>query len=202
MLAFKYILIILSIGIFTIAGGIVGYDVYSAMQLNWLLARKRKELQPGTEALSRLGELLPFGPVRWKQSLPLALAGLAPLLSALNIIVVPGGLAGIRVSQFSGVRPGTLNPGVQLITPLVDKVVLYDTREPVFTTAANDASKTKSELLIVQAREGLSLVLAVTARYRIDHTKLSSIHQNLLQPIDEKEVRIAELEGDAQKLVM
>ena len=188
MLALKYILMILSLGIFTTAAGIVGYDVYSAMQLNWLLARKRKEPQPGTEALSTLGESLPFGSVRWKQSLPLALAGLVPLLLALSIIVVPDGSGGIRVSQFSGVRPGTLYPGVHLITPLVDNVVLYDTRERVFTTAANDASKTKSELLIVQAREGLSIGLAVTVRYRIDPTKLSSIHQNLPQPIDEQVV--------------
>jgi regulator of protease activity HflC (stomatin/prohibitin superfamily) len=188
MLSLKYILILLSLGIFTSAAGIVGYDVFRAIQLNWLLGRKRKEQQPGTESLSTLGESLPFGPVRWRQSLPLVLVGLVPLLVALSIIVVPDGSAGIRVSQFSGVRPGTLYPGVHLVTPLVDNIVAYDTRERVFTTAANDGSKSKSEVLIVQAREGLSIGLAVTVRYRLDPTKLSGIHQNLPQPVDEQVV--------------
>ena len=188
MLALKFILILLSLGIFTSAAGIVGYDVFRAMQLNWLLERKREEQQLGTESLSTPGESLPFGPVRWRQALRLALAGLVPLLAALSISFVPDGSAGIRISQFSGVRPGTLYPGVHLVTPLVDNVVLYDTRERVFTTAANDSSKTKSEVLIVQAREGLSIGLAVTVRYRLDPTKLSSIHQNLPQPVDEQVV--------------
>ena len=78
----------------------------------------------------------PFGPVRWTLAQKLALAGILPVLLALSITVVPDGFAGIRVSQLSGVRPGTLYPGVHLLTPLVDNVVLYDTREQVYTTAA------------------------------------------------------------------
>ena len=193
MLALKYLLMILSLGIFATAAGIVAYDVYQAMQLNWLLSRKREEEQ-GAEVLSPLGPGTrhPFGPIRWKLGYQLALIGLVPLLLALSITVVPDGSAGIRISQFSGVRPGTLYPGVHLITPLVDSVVLYDTREQVFTTAANDAakpgSKTASEVLVVQAREGLNIGLAVTVRYRLDPSKLSSIHQNLPQPVDEQVV--------------
>ena len=121
MLALKYLLMILSLGIFATAAGIVAYDVYQAMQLNWLLSRKRAEEQ-GAEVLSPLGPGTrhPFGPVRWRLGYQLALIGLVPLLLALSITVVPDGSAGIRISQFSGVRPGTLYPGVHLLTPLVD----------------------------------------------------------------------------------
>ncbi len=49
---------------------------------------------------------------------------------------MPDGFAGVRVSQIWGARPGTLYPGVHLLTPLVDSVELYDTREQVYTTAA------------------------------------------------------------------
>jgi regulator of protease activity HflC (stomatin/prohibitin superfamily) len=193
MLALKYLLMILSLGIFVTAAGIVAYDVYQATQLSWLLSRKRKE--EGEAAVLPplgMGTRRPFGPVRWKLGYQLALIGLVPLLLALSITVIPDGAAGIRVSQFSGVRPGTLYPGVHLIAPLVDSVVLYDTREQVFTTAANDiakqGSKIASEVLVVQAREGLNIGLAVTVRYRLDPSKLSSIHQNLPQPVDEQVV--------------
>jgi len=187
MLALKYLLVVLSLGTFTTAAGIVIYDVYTAMQLNWLLERKREE-EPGFAGTSPLGGPHPFGPVRWRQALSLASAGLVSLLLTFSISVVPDGSAGIRISQFSGVRPATLYPGVHLVTPLVDEVVLYDTRERVFTTAAIDGSKNKSEVLIVQAREGLNIGLAVTVRYRLDPSKLSSIHQNLPQPVDEQVV--------------
>jgi regulator of protease activity HflC (stomatin/prohibitin superfamily) len=191
MLALKYLLMLLSLGIFATAAGIVAYDVYRAMQLNWLLARKEEE-EAGPQALPKLGTCRPLGPVRWKLGYQLALIGLLPLLLALSITVVPDGSAAIRVSQFSGVRPGTLYPGVHFITPLVDNVILYDTRERVYTTAASEAaktvSKTASEVLVVQAREGLNIGLAVTVRYRLDPSKLSSIHQNLPQPVDEQVV--------------
>jgi regulator of protease activity HflC (stomatin/prohibitin superfamily) len=191
MLALKYLLVILSLGIFATAAGIVVYDVYQAMQLNWLLSQ---EEELGTQVLSSLEGRMrrPFGPVRLKPGCQLVLLGLLPLLLALSISVVPDGSAAIRVSQFSGVRPGTLYPGVHFITPLVDNVILYDTRERVYTTAANEAaknaSKTASEVLVVQAREGLNIGLAVTVRYRLDPSKLSSIHQNLPQPVDEQVV--------------
>ncbi len=187
MLALKFVLVMLSLGAFIAAVGIMVYDVYNAMQLDWLLARRREE-QPAMDGLSSAEERRPFGPVRWKQALPLGIAGVVPPLLTLSILVVPDGSAGIRVSQFSGVRPDTLYPGVPWVIPLVDNVVLYHRRERVFTTAANDGSKNKSEVLIVQAREGLNIGLAVTVRYRIDPSKLSSIHQNLPQPVDEQVV--------------
>ena len=52
------------------------------------------------------------------------------MLLSLSIGVVPDGSAGIRVSQLFGARPATLYPGVHLLTPLVDTLVLYDTCEP------------------------------------------------------------------------
>jgi len=53
-----------------------------------------------------------------------AARGLAvlPLLISESIAVVPDGSAGVRLSQIWGVRPGTLYPGVHLVTPLIDSV--------------------------------------------------------------------------------
>jgi hypothetical protein len=168
MLALKYLLVMLSLGIFATAAGIVSYDVYAALQLNWLLAGKKEEHHPGREWQSSLAGRRPFGSARWKQAALIGLASPAPFPLALSIFVLPDGSAGIRVSELSGVRPDTSDPVLHFLKPLVDGVAFYDTREQVFTTAANGGSKSKSEVLILQAGEGLSLGRAVAMRYRLD----------------------------------
>jgi regulator of protease activity HflC (stomatin/prohibitin superfamily) len=183
MIALKLLLMILGGGLFGTAAVIVAYDVYAAARLRWLLGQAAGE---GTAAI----EPRPFGPVRWELARNLILLGMVPILLALAIAVVPDGFAGIRVSQLSGVRPATLYPGVHLKTPFIDDIVLYDTREQVYSTVASASATAKpaGEILTVQAREGLSLGLAVTVRYRLDPARLSTIHQNLPQPVSEQVV--------------
>ncbi len=124
---------------------------------------------PGRSALPPLPEW------RWRTSLALALLAWGPILLAFSIVVVPSGMAGIRVSEMSGTVPGTLYPGVHFVTPLVEDVALFDTRDQVFTTGVTEDGKSaaanvsaKSQLLDVQAKEGLTLGLgdhgAVPAR--------------------------------------
>lgn len=102
--------------------------------------------------------------------------------------MIPDGWAGLRISQIWGLRPATLYPGVHLITPLIDRMVLYDLREQVYTTAAGHSQKSENEVLTVQAREGLNIGLAVSVRYRLDPPKLAYIHANLPQPVGEQVV--------------
>ena len=115
----------------------------------------------------------------------LALAAITSLAGK-SLVVVPDGHAGVRVSQISGVRAGTLYPGTHLIFPLTERVVLYDVRDQVFSTAASTAPKEKLEVLNVESREGLSVGLALTVRYRIDPARLAYIQANLPQPIDQE----------------
>jgi len=186
MLALKTLLTLLGIGLFSSAGILVIYDIYMAARLRWLLEQASPE--PGTEAALRKAPR-PFGPVRWRLALQLVAAGIVPVLCSAGIVVVPDGAAGIRVSQISGAHPGTLYPGVHFVTPLVDSIALYDTREQVYTTsAAYVGGKSTAEVLTVQAREGLNLGLAVSVRYRIDPSKLYTIHQSLPPSIGEQVV--------------
>jgi regulator of protease activity HflC (stomatin/prohibitin superfamily) len=210
MLALKYLLVILGIGLFGSSGALVVYDIYLSSQLRRLLGRRRRD--------ETTGELLPekedaetrrpLRPVRWGLAQRLAAAGVLPLLVAYSIAVVPDGFAGVRVSQIWGARPGTLYPGVHLITPLVDSVELYDTREQVYTTAASNAANrptplggalaatassasvgsAQPEVLTVQAREGLNIGLAVSVRYRLDPQRLSYIHANLPRAVGDEVV--------------
>ncbi len=174
MLLLKYLLLAAGIGLFAGAAAIIAYDIYLATQLRRLLAKGAEPVQP-----------LPR-PIRWK--LAGKLAGLAwlPLLLGLSIVVVADGTAGVRVSQLSGVRPGTLYPGVHVVLPLIERVVIYDIRDHVFSTTVAGDPKKKVEVLRVQAREGLSIGLAVAVRYRLDPKRLDAIHANLPQPIDEE----------------
>lgn len=98
------------------------------------------------------------------------------------------------MSQTSGTLAGTLYPGVHFVKPMVEEVTLFDIRDQVFTTGIAEDGKPmaekvspKPQLLDVQAKEGLTLGLAITVRYRLDPRHLDYIQSNLPHPL-EKEI--------------
>ena len=182
MLFVKYLLMSGGIGMILVAAGILSYDLYLELQYRRALA------------LPERGPLPPVPRVRWRTGLAFAFLAWAPMLLALSIVVVPSGTGGVRVSQTQGTLAGTLYPGVHMVTPLVENVVLFDVRDQLFTTGApEDVSKTPAEPttklqpLKVQAKEGLTVGLAITVRYRLDPKRLDFIQGNLPQPV-EKEI--------------
>ncbi len=185
MLALKYLLMLLGVGLFGSAGALVAYDVYLSEKLRRLINRK---VSGNPESQSSIAHAPAQTPVRWRVALQLVAVAVLPILLSLSIVVIPDGAAGVRISQIRGARPGTLYPGVHIVTPLIDNVALYDTREQVYATAASETDKNKGELLTVQAREGLNIGLAVSVRYRLDPRRLDSIHTNLPQPVGEQVV--------------
>src|SRR5262249_36192238 len=103
--------------------------------------------------------------LNWTTAKWALLAAWLPILLAWGIVVVPSGMGGIRVSQTSGTRPGTLYPGVHFIVPLIDSVQLYDIRDQVLTTStAKATADKKADPFTVQQKEGLRMGLAITAR--------------------------------------
>jgi regulator of protease activity HflC (stomatin/prohibitin superfamily) len=182
MLFLKYLLTWGGVGMMLAAAAILIYDLYREMLYRQAVAAAGPNPLPATPRL------------RWRGALGLALLAWGPILIALGIVVVPSGMAGIRISQTKGTLAGTLYPGVHFVTPLAESVALFDTRDQLFTTGSvEDDSKTptgktpKSEPLQVQAREGLPLGLAITVRYRLDPKRLDYIEANLPQPV-EKEI--------------
>ena len=182
MLALKYLLITGGIGMIAVALGILAYDLYREMLY-------RRLLQTPGGAVTAAPVV-----VRWRTSLALGMLAWGPLLLAFSIVVVPSGMAAVRVSQLSGTVPGTLYPGAHFIVPLVESVTMFDIRDQIFTTGGEEdgevAAKNvtaKTQLLDTQAKEGLTLGLAITVRYRLDPKKLDYIHANLPRPV-EKEI--------------
>ena len=178
MLFLKYGMVLAGVGLLIVGAGIMLYDAYFVVDFRRRVARGTAE------------NLLPPGPVRWRRAGKLAVIAVLPLLLSQSIVVVPSGMAGVRVSQISGTRPGTLYPGVHLVKPLVEQVALFDTRDQLFSTAAIEPPKKEGaaapEVLKVQAREGLNLGLAVTVRYRLDARRLDFIQNTLPQPVDKE----------------
>jgi regulator of protease activity HflC (stomatin/prohibitin superfamily) len=179
------------------AAGAVLYDIYLAYELDRLLRRGERAAESAPPSVTPTAAAPPRPRVRrtirWNAAAKLAAIGALAGLAGSSIVVVPDGQAAVRVSQISGVRPGTLYAGTHFIFPLVDRVALYDVRDRVFSTAAAEVRGEKLEVLSVEAREGLSVGLAVTVRYRMDPQRLDYIQANLPQPVDEQVVAPAVL---------
>jgi hypothetical protein len=117
MLFIKYILITAATGLLGAAAAVVIADIYNSV----------RGIQPMD--------------VRWRAATRLALLAWIPLLPALSVVVVPSGMAGVRVSQLSGTLAGTLYPGTHLVMPLVHRVELFNIRDQVFSTNPTEAAK-------------------------------------------------------------
>jgi len=127
--------------------------------------------------------------IPWRRPVALAVVGCLPLLVASGIVVVPSGMGGVRISQMRGTLPGTLYPGMHIVTPLVDSVQLFDLRDHVFTAGLVEQGPKKEPVatsLNVQSLEGLNIGLGVTVRYRLDPNKLASVQAHLPQPPDKE----------------
>lgn len=177
MLFLRYVLWVVGVGILGGAAGVLLYDVYLTLRLRGLLGGPA----PAPEGVKSRA-------LRWNLSGRLAAIACVPLLLASSIVVVPDGYGGVRISQLSGVIPGTLAGGVHLVWPLMQRVECYDLRDRVYETAVAEAPKKRGEVLRVQAREGLPIGLAVAVRYRLDVRRVDSIHANLAQPIQSEVV--------------
>lgn len=176
MLAFKYLLMVIGAGLFAAGSSILAYDL-------WLVVQYRRAVTRGSESAT------PPQPVRWRMTIALVALAWAPLLMALSFVVVPTGMAGVKISETRGTEAGTLYPGVHMVVPLVEQVELFDLRDKLFTTGvAENADKPepglKRDILNVQAKEGLNIGLAITVRYRLDPRLLDYVQSHLPRPVD------------------
>jgi regulator of protease activity HflC (stomatin/prohibitin superfamily) len=165
-----------------LAAGILG--LFWTVALLVLDLRRRDEHRRRLAAAITEADRLVLGPaptVRWRRMRQEGAASALALLYGMSIVVVPSGRAGIRVSQLWGTRPGPLYPGVHMVKPLLEEVVLYDTRDHLWPAVVG---KTAPEPLSVQSKEGLAIGLAVGVRYRLEPQRLAHIHADLPPDVD------------------
>src|SRR6266536_231837 len=182
MIFLRYLLLWGGLGMIAAAIAILARDVYLTV------THKQSADASGAPPTA------PAPQIRWRTALALASLAWVPILLAIAIVVVPSGMGGVRISQPSGTLPGTLYPGAHFLTPLAESIVLFDTRDQLFTTGSTENTKAHegrpaaiAEPLQVQAKEGLTVGLAITVRYRLDPKHLDYIQSNLPQPV-EKEI--------------
>jgi regulator of protease activity HflC (stomatin/prohibitin superfamily) len=178
MLALKLMLMVAGALLLLVAMAIPLLGLWRRVQL----ARKKTAADGTGDEIEMEPEEIP-----WRRPVALAVLGCVPLLVAASIVVVPSGMGGVRVSQMRGTLPGTLYPGMHIVTPLVDSVQLFDLRDHVFTAGLMEEGPKKSPVatgLNVQSLEGLNIGLGVTVRYRLDPNKLASVQAHLPQPPD------------------
>jgi regulator of protease activity HflC (stomatin/prohibitin superfamily) len=159
MLAIKYVLLTSALSMFIAAGMVLGRDARKVM------------LQPDTAS------------IRWRLFTRHVVIAVLLLLPGLSIVVVPSGMAGVRVSQLSGTVGATIYPGTHLVSPLTEHVELYNVRDQIYSTNPVDASK-KGTALKVYSREGLPLGLGISVRYQLDPRRLAYMESNLPRPIE------------------
>jgi regulator of protease activity HflC (stomatin/prohibitin superfamily) len=207
MLFLRFFLFVIS-SVFVVAAVLlVAYDIFLIFQVGrWLKPKEPSndkviDEQTGESSASRPSAPFVTAPtpvnaqlrierpkraIRWAAAAKLVVAAALCALAASSILVVPDGNAAVRISQISGVRPGTLYAGTHLITPLIQRAQLYDVRDKVFSTSVAEGTREKLEVLNVETHEGLEVGLAVTVRYRIDPRRLDYVQSNLPQPIDQE----------------
>jgi regulator of protease activity HflC (stomatin/prohibitin superfamily) len=187
MLTLRFMLLTGATGLLVTAAGILTYDLYRA-----------------SRTVGLAGGALAPAPIRWKPAVRLALLAWLPILGALSIVVVPSGMAGVRVSQISGTLGSTLYPGTHFILPLVHKVELFNIKDQVYSTkvedsaladgeartraakkeGAKDVPQDRVETLKVYSKEGLAVGLGVSVRYQLDPRRLSYVESSLPKPVE------------------
>ncbi|MGA7315924.1 MAG: SPFH domain-containing protein [Silvibacterium sp.] len=178
MLALKYLLVVAGALLVAAAVCITLYNL-------WMMITYHRRLARGVEGLTK-----PEG-IRWRGPVAMAMVACVPLLIAESIVIVPSGMGGVRVSQTRGTLPGTLYSGVHFVTPLTEDVQTFDLRDKLFTTgpsldSSSQPAAVKKGGMDVQSKEGLSMGLGVTVRYRLDPKRLDYIQSHLPQPVDQE----------------
>ncbi|HTI42921.1 MAG TPA: SPFH domain-containing protein [Vicinamibacterales bacterium] len=160
MLALKYVLLVGALSMFIAAAAVLVIDARKVM------------LQADTSS------------IRWRLFTRYVLIAVLLLLPGLSIVVVPSGMAGVRVSQLSGTVGSTIYPGTHLVVPLIQHMETYNVRDQIYSTNSAVAPKDKTPTLKVYSKEGLPLGLGISVRYQLDPRRLPYMESSLPRPIE------------------
>ena len=193
MLFLKYLLTSGGIAMIVVAAGILTYDIY----LELLYRRALAAAGPSP---------LPPIPTSVGGGIGPCVTGMGSILLAVGIIVVPSGMAGVRQPDQRHASGNALSRRALCHAAGRKRGALRYSRPDVYHRRTGRRQKQRRcqkrrqqkqqqerngtirpEPLNVQAKEGLTLGLAITVRYRLDPKHLDYIQSNLPQPI-EKEI--------------
>ncbi len=111
------------------------------------------------------------------------------ILLIASITVVPAGHVAVVV-LFGKVRPQALQPGIHLINPLANTVKM-DTRlrEYTMSIAREEGVRKSDDAIDALTSEGLTVRLDLTAWFKLDPTKASTVYNEIGSDYDQKIIR-------------
>lgn len=111
--------------------------------------------------------------------------GLAVLISIIFIFsgslikIIPAGHVGVVFNLFGGVEKRVLNEGINILTPVVETVTLYDTRKTSYSFTDSFDRSNVGQSIKCQTNDGQNVSIDVTVIAHLDKNKTWQLHQNL-----------------------
>lgn len=122
--------------------------------------------------------------------------GLVFTLMAVNVVTINGNELGVEETWANGVENTILQPKTYFLLPgWSKKVFKYDASSQVFVmndkpmTDEKGAAGREKDSYLVQSEEGQDMRISLNLRWRIDPSKLVSIHKTVRHDIEEKIIR-------------
>lgn len=124
-----------------------------------------------------------------KTVLSIVLLVIVLILLFSSIIVVEAGMTGVY-SLFGKIADKELGSGIHLINPLgkVTKMSIR-TEEYTMSIAPKEGRRIGDDSIVALTKEGLSVILDITALYRLEESKASDVYRTLGLNYEEKLVR-------------
>lgn len=124
------------------------------------------------------------------------LVALVLTLLAFKIVTIKGNELGIKETWSAGVETNIMQPGTYFLFPGWSQTVYtYDASSQVFVmndkrdhTVATKG-RTTPDAYLVQSQEGQDMKISLNLRWRLDPTRLVSIHKTVRKDVEEKIIR-------------
>lgn len=124
------------------------------------------------------------------------LAALALTLLAFKVVTIEGNQLGIKETWSKGVENVILQPKTYFLFPGWSQTVFkYDASSQVFVMndkkdhTTGTTGRTSPDAYLVQSQEGQDMKISLNLRWRIDPSKLVSIHKTVRRDVEEKIIR-------------
>jgi regulator of protease activity HflC (stomatin/prohibitin superfamily) len=106
--------------------------------------------------------------------------GVIVTIAAGAFVSVPVGSLGVVNNRVTGLRPGSLEPGLHFVLPGIETVVLYSSRLQERTLSRRgEGGPNVDESINVLSKEGLQIGLDVTVQFQVRTGQVNDLHSDI-----------------------
>ena len=110
---------------------------------------------------------------------------LAVIIVWSSLTVIPAGYRGVVFHLIGGIQPETLEEGIHVRPPVLNRITAYDVRSHVYHVRSRPEplrrglSQSQDHMLWTPTADGLKVGLDLSVRYRLDPMRLPELHRNV-----------------------